>query len=330
MVHFAVIDLETTGVRPKGDRILEVSILALSPDGEVREQVNTLLNPQRPVDATDVHGIESADVAHAPSFADVAGDVFSALHDAIIVGHNVRFDLSFIAAEAAACGWILPPAPFLCTLELGTKLGFAERGRRLIDLCAATGIDHARAHHASSDARAVAALFTLLVDRMPSAARGLIMRRAGAGADLWPAIPVSGRGLRRDEAKQRRAQSPSYIASLLSKLPADGSAASAKPNLISYLALLDRVLEDRYVSSDEADALHEMAVDLGLGLGEVQQAHDSYLGSLLIAALKDGVITANERADLLAVARLLGFDETTLEARIRAAEGGIAAFVERA
>jgi DNA polymerase-3 subunit epsilon len=324
---FAVIDLETTGVRARSDRIIEAAIFVLSSSGELTERVNTLVNPERATTGTDVHGIEAADVAHAPRFAEIAGDIFSALHDAVIVGHNVRFDIAFIAAEASACGWILPPAPFLCTLELGAKLGFADQGRRLMDFCTALGIEHGGPHQAASDARAIAAIFMRCLERMPQPARELILSRSGAAAELWPAVPESGRGLKRTEARGLKAMSPCYIAALLSKLPPTGANANARPNMLAYLAFIDRVLEDRYISPHEGEALHAMALEWGLGAAEVRAAHESYLDSLIIAALKDGVVCDVERADLLNVARLLGMEERAFDRHLADARRGIEAFV---
>lgn len=94
---------------------------------------------------------------------------------------------------------------------------------------------------------------------------------------------------------------------------------AATGDVTSYLALLDKVLEDRLVSADEADALMGVANDWGLSGEEVCSAHRTYLGELAHAALADGVVTESERRDLLEVARLLGFDSRTLDSVLAAA-----------
>lgn len=75
---------------------------------------------------------------------------------------------------------------------------------------------------------------------------------------------------------------------------------------MAYLALLDRVLEDRRVDDAEADALVEMAAKWGLSGEQIEFAHSEYVTQLAIAALADGIVTEAERRDLVLVARLLG------------------------
>src|SRR5258706_16402577 len=96
---FAVIDVETTGIYPGGhDRVIEVSVVRMSPRFEIEDEWVTLVNPRRDIGRTDIHGIQSADVAHAPLFDQIAADVGTRLSGAIVVGHHLRFDLGFLGA----------------------------------------------------------------------------------------------------------------------------------------------------------------------------------------------------------------------------------------
>src|SRR5262245_55134982 len=93
---FAVIDLETTGLYAKRhDRIIEIAVLRLRPDLEVEDEWTTLVNPRRDVGRTDIHGITAGDVTAAPLFEEIAPDVAVRLRDAVVVGHHLRFDLTF-------------------------------------------------------------------------------------------------------------------------------------------------------------------------------------------------------------------------------------------
>ena len=66
-MEYAVIDVETTGLYHGGhDRIVEVAILRLAPDGSVVDQFETLLNPERDMGPTWLHGIETRDVDRPP------------------------------------------------------------------------------------------------------------------------------------------------------------------------------------------------------------------------------------------------------------------------
>ncbi|MGC6479458.1 MAG: exonuclease domain-containing protein [Flavobacteriaceae bacterium] len=94
-------DLETTGIDIANDRIVEIAILKLMPDGEKREKV-WLVNPGCPIPktASDVHGITDDKVADAPLFKDIALDVNSFIDKADLAGYNSdRFDIPLLAEE---------------------------------------------------------------------------------------------------------------------------------------------------------------------------------------------------------------------------------------
>lgn len=97
----AIVDLETTGLRTDTDRIVEISVLLIRPDGS-RESKTRRVNPGVPIppDATRVHGITDADVADAPRFAQIAASFGDFLGDADLAGYNLRdFDLPLLARE---------------------------------------------------------------------------------------------------------------------------------------------------------------------------------------------------------------------------------------
>ncbi len=101
-----VLDLETTGVWIEKDRIIEIGMVRVSPDG-TQEVYATKVNPCMPIPAavTELTGITDAQVKSAPSFALVAGKVSSFLEGADIGGFNVeRFDLPLLAREFADAG----------------------------------------------------------------------------------------------------------------------------------------------------------------------------------------------------------------------------------
>ena len=194
---FAVLDLETTGFSPGlGDRVVEIAVVRTSPEGTVLDSWTTLLNPQREVGPTRVHRIRGADVADAPRFLDVAGDIAARLDGAVVVAHNARFDLGFLTAEYARLGASAPTWPTLCTLGLSHRLG--RLGGGSLDAClAAEGLTNEEKHSALGDATATAGLFATYLSR--AAERG-ITNLADLGCDPlawpdadWSAWSVSGR-----------------------------------------------------------------------------------------------------------------------------------------
>jgi DNA polymerase-3 subunit epsilon len=79
----AVIDFETTGLTPGIDRVVEVSVVRIEPGQAPRVVYDTLINPNRPMAATFIHGISDADVARAPRFEEVVGDLLAATKDCV-------------------------------------------------------------------------------------------------------------------------------------------------------------------------------------------------------------------------------------------------------
>lgn len=102
----AFLDLETTGISPETDRIVEVAVVLLHPDG-TSARWERLVHPGRaiPAEATAVHRISDADVAGAPPFRELAAELAALLADCDIAGFNVaRFDLKLLSTELARAG----------------------------------------------------------------------------------------------------------------------------------------------------------------------------------------------------------------------------------
>ena len=97
---YTVIDVETTGLFPEmHDRIVEIGVVYLSHDGQIQDHWTTLVNPERDVGPTRIHGITPSDVVGAPTFAELAPYVLRAVSGRIVVAHNADFDLRFLAHE---------------------------------------------------------------------------------------------------------------------------------------------------------------------------------------------------------------------------------------
>jgi DNA polymerase-3 subunit epsilon len=101
-----VLDLETTGVWIEKDRIIEIGMVKLNPDGK-QEIYSTKVNPCMPIPpvVTELTGISDADVKSAPAFGSIAGKVLAFLEGCDLGGFNVeRFDLPLLAREFADAG----------------------------------------------------------------------------------------------------------------------------------------------------------------------------------------------------------------------------------
>jgi DNA polymerase III subunit epsilon len=97
----AFLDLETTGINVTNDRIVELSVLKISPNGK-EEWMSTRVNPEMPIPpkTTAIHGITDADVANSPVFREVAKNLASFLEGCDLAGFNaVKFDIPVLAEE---------------------------------------------------------------------------------------------------------------------------------------------------------------------------------------------------------------------------------------
>ncbi|MCB9685104.1 MAG: WYL domain-containing protein [Alphaproteobacteria bacterium] len=155
----AALDLEMTGLSPKGDRVCEIAVVT-GEGGRVHREFQTLVHAGVPMSegARKCHGISEHMLVGAPIFAEIAGDVVSALRDVVVVAHNVDFDLGFLHREFDGSPVVLPPPVTLDTLLMARRL-FAFRRNGLVDACAELGVELRGVHRALSDARACFDLF---------------------------------------------------------------------------------------------------------------------------------------------------------------------------
>lgn len=175
---YAVVDVETTGLDPRTDRIVEVAVVRCDERGEVVAEWSTLVQPGRDPGPTGVHGITAADLSVAPRFAEVAGALASQLDGTVVAAHNLAFDARFLQEEWARAGVERPVLPGLCTLTLSRDL-HPDRpdGYSLAACAAAAGIDQPDAHRALADARVTASLLGALLASVPSGRRPWPRRR---------------------------------------------------------------------------------------------------------------------------------------------------------
>lgn len=168
--RFAIIDIETTGLSAGQGRITELAILIFDGNQLIDEFV-TLINPEIPIPyfITKLTGINNQMVAGAPRFYEIARQVVEMTTDCIIVGHNVRFDYSFLKAEFKSLGYDFQRQT-LDTVSLARKLMPGMPGYGLGKLCAALRIENASRHRAYGDATATLELFRRLLSLNPDLA----------------------------------------------------------------------------------------------------------------------------------------------------------------
>lgn len=148
-------DLETTGINPHNDRVIQYAGIKVFPDGR-RERKVLLINPERSIspDSIAIHGITDADVAEAPTFQEVALPLLQFMSGCDLSGFGIeRFDIPLLTNEFRRAGYTFSVAS--ASIVDAQKI-FHMRERRTLEAAVAfyCGASHADAHDAEADALA--------------------------------------------------------------------------------------------------------------------------------------------------------------------------------
>ncbi len=160
---YAIVDIETTGLGARGNKITEISIFVYDGKKVIRE-FTSLVNPESPINyrISRLTGITNDMVRNAPKFFEIAKEVVQYTQDCIFVAHNVSFDYNVIKYELEELG-----AEFirkkLCTVRLSRKLIPGQNSYSLGNLCTALGISVNGRHRARGDCEATMILFEKLM-----------------------------------------------------------------------------------------------------------------------------------------------------------------------
>ncbi|RMH02173.1 MAG: hypothetical protein D6706_00720 [Chloroflexi bacterium] len=183
---FVAIDLETTGLDPESDTIIEVAAVTFQ-GADVLDEFTTLVNPQRPIppQITRLTGITNSMVTDAPTMFNVRSRLRQVLGNHVLVGHNVRFDLGFLQAESLATRNLA-----IDTLTLATIL-VPEAGRYGLDALSRhlnlPRPEGGQSHRALDDAILTVELFLALWERALQLPPILLQEIVEAGRRInWP------------------------------------------------------------------------------------------------------------------------------------------------
>ena len=186
---YAIVDIETTGGYADNHRITELAIY--HHDGtRITDRFHTLLNPGRriPHFITGLTGITTQMVEGAPTFEEVADEVFSWLKDRIFVAHNAHFDFSFLKKEfeSVNINW---QTKKLCTVRLSRKIIPGLESYSLGRLAESLGISIPDRHRAGGDAHATAKIFDILLKRDNTGVIVKALKRNSGETILPPNLP---------------------------------------------------------------------------------------------------------------------------------------------
>ncbi|MBQ7066200.1 MAG: 3'-5' exonuclease [Lachnospiraceae bacterium] len=164
MDSYIVVDLETTGLNPKKDKIIEIGALKIQ-NGKLVETFQMLVNPGRTLTEAveNITHITDEELAQASYIEHVLPEYMEFAEDYPLLGHSILFDYSFLKRAAVNQGYSYEREG-VDTLAIARAYLPELESRRLTYLCSYFGIEH-QAHRALEDARATYALFNLLKDR---------------------------------------------------------------------------------------------------------------------------------------------------------------------
>lgn len=165
---YVVFDTETTGLLPdRGDEIVQLAAVRVVNGRRVHSEVfNTLVNPGRPIppSSTLIHGISDSMVANAPRIEQVVRDFHDFASGAVLVAHNIDFDMAFLRRAAKSVG-LRFENPVLDTVVLSAKVFGDGENHNLDALAARLGVDlpPSARHTALGDATATAEILVKLL-----------------------------------------------------------------------------------------------------------------------------------------------------------------------
>ncbi len=196
-VPFCILDLETTGGSPAQCEITEIGAVRYR-RGELEGTFHTLVNPGSPIPPmiTILTGITEAMVIEAPMIEEALPAFFEFIGDAVIVGHNVRFDLSFLKAAAGRLGYPGVSNRHVDTAALARRLIRPEvRNLRLSTLATYFRSPVVPNHRALEDARATAHVFFELLARVGTmgitALEDLLELPAAKGSPMYSKLSLT-------------------------------------------------------------------------------------------------------------------------------------------
>lgn len=169
-----VLDIETTGLNSKKDKIIEIGAVLLE-DRKIIDTYQTLINPEVEIkkEIRDLTGISDDDVKNAPKIEDEIHNFVEFIKTYPLVAHNATFDINFIEREVKMQGYTLDNN-IIDTLQLSRRFNYSLSNHRLDTVANYFGIEMGNHHRALDDAITTYRVLYSIVDLMKE--RGVELR----------------------------------------------------------------------------------------------------------------------------------------------------------
>lgn len=327
MHGFAVLDFETTGFS-RHDRVIEIGVVLLDANCRVERTWQTLVQPNRGFDNSDVHGITPTNLVDAPTFEHVARRFAEVLNGRVIVAHNASFEYNFLTNEFGRLGIELADGNWLLDTMVLARQFMPGQPVSLKNVLSIMGIENRAAHTALADAEATAAVLQRFVQARPDIvdyAEPLYFAPAQLAQlhisdvpllernDVRAAGDVAAAGTAADStatgtAADQQTSEKQWLQELAQHVPRTGDEASDK-----YIGFLVQAMVDGRLDMRELSKLHGIAAEHGLSADDVNMLHEQYLQQLIVQAWADSVVTEQERRWLISIAGELNIERNRVE-----------------
>lgn len=189
-MKYAIVDIETTGDRPKNFKIIEIAIILH--DGKVElDRFHSFVDPEERISPfiTRLTGISQNDVEGAPKFYEIAKEIVEFTSDSIFVAHNVSFDYSVIRREYKRLGFDYR-LDHLCTIQSSRVLIPGHDSYGLKNITKDLGINLSNHHRAIDDTIATAELFKIVHEKAKGNLTNFIKKEIDPGV-LNPNLDIN-------------------------------------------------------------------------------------------------------------------------------------------
>lgn len=228
-MRIVAIDLETTGIDPAYDRIIEIG--AFKP--ETGEVFKSFVNPKRPLPEriTEITHITDDMLFGAPEEEDALKALLAFLgEDTVILGHNIPFDHSFLIAAGTRCGLLMPDFLGIDTLRIARTLLVELPSKKLESLCAYFEITNENAHRAFDDAKTAFALYERLEK---------VQKEKNSGVELFEPAPLFYEQKKQEPMTKKQR---SFLNAILSYHKLEGQYSSENLTKSEASKLIDKLL----------------------------------------------------------------------------------------
>ena len=299
------VDVETTGVNPIRDRVIEVGLVRTE-GGEITATLNSLINPgiNVPTFISYITGITTEDCTDQPYFHDMSKRICEIMDDAVFVAHNARFDYSFMREELRRCG-VNFRSDVLCTVRLSRKLYPDERRHNLDSVIERFSLTNEDRHRAFADATVVAKFYAMVTKTHdPEAISPLIEKR-----NLNPHLPPKLSHLKFAEIPELYGV---YIFRSENNLPLYiGKSYNLRERIMEHFRVPQTKISEQEIYREAADLeIVQASGPLGMGITELRlirslkpllngHRKDNYISKSLIPAwLTEGPVMVTETSEL--------------------------------